>query len=72
MVQIPIIGEVTEQKLIITFSKQENGNGQVSFNFEPDIGEAISPEQQAAVRVAEVVINAFNLNNEEQNNVNGK
>jgi hypothetical protein len=59
--QIPIIGSVTEQKLIITFAKQENGEGAINFDFEPPIAEAISPEQRAAVNVAEQIIKMFGL-----------
>lgn len=58
---IPVIGGVTEQKLIITFAKQENGEGSINFDFEPQIVEAISPEQQAAVNVANQIIKLFNL-----------
>lgn len=58
---VPIIGEITEQKLIITFSKRETGEGDLTFDFEPPIMEAISPEQRAAVNVAQQIIKLFNL-----------
>lgn len=69
--EIPIIGAVTEQKLIITFKKRETGEGDLTFDFEPPIIEAISPEQRAAVNVAEQIIHLFGLDQakeEEQNN----
>lgn len=59
--QIPIIGGVTVQKLIISFAKQESGEGTINFDFEPPIVEAISPEQRAAVNVAEQIIRMFGL-----------
>jgi hypothetical protein len=58
---VPLIGGVTEQKLIITFSKRETGEGDLTFDFEPPIVQAISPEQRAAVNVAEQVIKLFGL-----------
>ena len=68
---VPIIGEVTEQKLIISFIKRETGEGDVTFDFQPPIAQAISPEQRAAVNVAEQIIRLFNLqdakNKEQQN-----
>lgn len=68
MTKIPIIGGTTEQKLVISFKKQEDNTGAIEFYFEPDITEAVSPEQQAAVNVANTVIRIFNLDNEEQIN----
>lgn len=59
--QIPIIGSVTEQKLIISFTKSDVGEGNITFNFDPPILEAITPEQRAAVNVAHQVIRVFNL-----------
>ena len=68
---VPLIGEVTEQKLIISFIKRETGEGDVTFDFQPPIAQAISPEQRAAVNVAEQIIRLFNLqdakNKEQQN-----
>ena len=58
---VPLIGGVVEQKLIITFSKRETGEGDLTFDFEPPIVTAISPEQRAAVNVAEQIIKLFNL-----------
>lgn len=63
---IPLIGSVTEQKLIITFKKRETGEGDITFDFEPPIAEAISPEQRAAVNVAEQVIKLFGLDQAKQ------
>lgn len=63
--EIPLIGGVLEQKLIITFKKQPDGTGNISFHFEPDIEVAISPEQQAAVNVANATIEMLGLNNTE-------
>jgi hypothetical protein len=58
---VPLIGGVVEQKLIITFSKRETGEGDLTFDFDPPIVQAISPEQRAAVNVAEQIIKLFNL-----------
>lgn len=58
---VPLIGGVVEQKLIITFSKRETGEGDLTFDFDPPIAQAISPEQRAAVNVAEQVIKLFGL-----------
>lgn len=68
MVQVPIIGEVTEQKLIISFRRCEGGEGEIKFNFDPDIVEVVSPEQKAAANVAEQIIKLFNLNREGEQN----
>lgn len=68
---VPLIGEVTEQKLIISFIKRESGEGDITFDFQPPIMQAISPEQRAAVNVAEQIIRLFNLHdakNKEQKN----
>ena len=68
---VPLIGEVTEQKLVISFIKRETGGGDITFDFQPPILDAISPEQRAAVNVAEQIIRLFNLQdvkNEEQKN----
>jgi hypothetical protein len=70
---VPLIGGVIEQKLIVTFSKRETGEGDLTFDFDPPIVQAISPEQRAAVNVAEQIIKLFNLQdrkNEEQKNGN--
>ena len=68
---VPLIGEVTEQKLVISFIKRETGEGDITFDFQPPILDAISPEQRAAVNVAEQIIRLFNLQdakNKEQKN----
>lgn len=59
--EIPILGAVVEQKLIIKFTKRETGEGDITFDFEPPILEAITPEQRAAVNVANQMIKLFNL-----------
>jgi hypothetical protein len=61
MSKIPILGQVTDQKLIISFKKRDTGEGDITFRFDPPFVEAISPEQQAAVNVAEQVIRLFGL-----------
>ena len=58
---VPLIGGVTEQKLIITFSKRDTGEGDLTFDFDPPIVQAISPEQRAALNVAEQIIKLFGL-----------
>lgn len=65
---IPLLGGPTEQKLVITFSKAPDGTGNIQFHFEPDIIEAISPEQQAAINVANGVIAMFNLDRQGEQN----
>lgn len=66
MNKIPILGQVTEQKLIIRFKKRETGEGDLTFDFDPPILEAISPEQRAAVNVAEQIIKLFGLDQPQQ------
>ena len=75
MTEIPIIGAVTEQKLIITFKKNNAGEGVISFDFDPVIVEAISPEQIAAHNVAQHVITSLGLDRAkaaEEEQKNGK
>lgn len=64
--QIPLIGAVTEQKLIITFKKRDTGEGDIQFDFDPPMTQAISPEQRAAVNVAEQIIKLFGLDQTKQ------
>lgn len=59
--EIPIIEKSVEQKLIITFKKGPNGEGNITFHFEPDMEVAVTPEQRAAQNVAQQVINLFQL-----------
>lgn len=61
MAEVPLIGGVIEQKLIIGFKKRDTGEGDVTFSFDPPILDAISPEQRAAVNVAKQVIKMLNL-----------
>lgn len=56
MKKIPIIGEVLEQKLIITFKRGADGEGRLSFDFDPPIIEVVSPEQHVATIVANHII----------------
>lgn len=58
---VPLIGGVTEQKLIISFVKRESGEGDMTFDFDPPIAQAISVEQRAAVNVAQQIIKLFGL-----------
>jgi len=71
MENIPIIGQVTDQKLIISFKKRDIGEGDISFDFDPPILEAISPEQRAAVNVANQMIKVFGLDQTEKQNAEG-
>ncbi len=66
MSKIPILGQVTDQKLIISFKKRETGEGDITFDFDPPILEAISPEQRAAVNIAEQIIKLFGLDQPQQ------
>lgn len=64
--EIPMIGAVTEQKLIITFKKRDTGEGELQFDFDPPMTQAVSPEQRAAVNVAEQIIKLFGLDQAKQ------
>lgn len=59
---VPIIGDVFEQKLIITFKKDDRGEGCLNFDFDPPIIEVVSPEQHAAVSVADHIIRLTQVN----------
>lgn len=66
--QVPILGGPTEQKLVITFKQRDTGEGDVTFHFEPDIVEAVSPEQRAALNVANQIITLFGLDRQGDQN----
>ena len=73
MIQLPIIGEVTEQKLIITFKRDSTGEGCLNFDFSPPITEVVSPEQHAAMSVAEHIIRLTQVQlPQDQEKKNGK
>lgn len=72
MTEIPLIGGVTKQKLVITFTRESNGEGNIGFDFEPQITEAVSPEQRAAVNVAQYVIAFLGLAKQPQEAINGE
>lgn len=73
MTQVPIIGEVLEQKLIITFKRDDNGEGCLNFDFDPPIIKVVSPEQHAAVSVADHVIRLTQIQlSTEKESKNGK
>lgn len=67
--KIPLLSSVAEQKLIITFKKIDTAEGDISFDFEPDFEEAVSPEQRAAVNIAQQIINMLGM--QQQENLNG-
>jgi hypothetical protein len=66
---VPIIGakKSSRQDLIIRFEKQANGDGGITFHFDPDIpAEPANAEQQAAINVAKAIIDHFNLDKTEE------
>jgi hypothetical protein len=66
--EIPIIGGSTEQKLVITFSSDTAGTGHIGFHFEPDFDQPRSPEEIAAMNVANAIIQVLGLNKEGSQN----
>ena len=62
--KIPIVGKNTSQELIIKFSKNDDGTGNVNFSFDPPMEEAKSDEQKAALNVANQIITLLKLENE--------
>lgn len=64
-INVPLIGK-TEQKLIITCRKKDNGEGEILFAFDPPFEVAASPEEQAALNIANTVIDVFKLGQEEE------
>lgn len=60
-VKVPIIEPHVDQKLIITFTKNEQGNEIVQFDFDPPIPEVRRPAQAAAANVANIVLREITL-----------
>jgi hypothetical protein len=69
---IPILGQVVEQKLVITFKKRDTGEGDIKFEFKPDIVDAVTPEQCAALNVANQIIQLFGLDKPQESEKKGK
>lgn len=55
-----------DQKLIIAFIKNEEGNDCITISFEPEIPEVRSPAQAAAVNVANYIIRTYGLDQPKQ------
>ena len=55
-----------DQKLIVDFIKNEEGNDCVTLSFDPEIPEVRTPAQAAAVNVANHIIQSFGLGRNEQ------
>lgn len=60
-VKVPIIQAHKDQRLIIDFIKNEQGNDCVTISFSPEIPEVRTPAQAAAVNVANHIIRSFGL-----------
>lgn len=50
-----------DQKMIVAFIKNEEGNDCITISFEPEIPEVRTPAQAAAVNVANHIIRSFGL-----------
>lgn len=61
MTEIPIIGESAEVKLIISFKKLDSGAGSINISFEPDFDIAETPEQMAAINIANSIVDNHGL-----------
>lgn len=62
-VKVPIIQPHKDQRLIIDFIKNEQGNDCITISFDPEIPEVRTPAQAAAVNVANHIIRSFGLGN---------
>lgn len=65
---VPIIEPHKDQRLIIDFIRNEQGNDCITVSFEPEIPQVRSAAQAAAVNVANHVIRSFGLNREGDQN----
>lgn len=71
---IPIITAHIDQKMVVSFIKNEKGNDCITISFEPEIPEVRTPAQAAAVNVANHIIRSYGLNQEtpaDLENLNG-
>jgi hypothetical protein len=55
--EIPILLKSEDQKLIVTFKRDDAGMGHVTLAFDPDMDNAVTPEQIAAANVATHILN---------------
>lgn len=71
--EVPIIGAKKNQKLIVEFIKNPQGHDEITFSFDPQIDipvegntdTKLTPEQHAALNVANTIIQAYGLNQAE-------
>jgi len=59
--KVPIIQPHVDQDLIVKFTKNEQGNDCITFDFNPPIPEVRTPAQAAAVNVANHIISTYAL-----------
>lgn len=59
--KVPIIQPHVDQDLIVKFTKNEQGNDCITFDFNPPIPEVRTPAQAAAVNVANHIIRTYAL-----------
>ena len=62
-VPVPIIQPHKDQRLIIDFIRNEQGNDCITISFDPEIPEVRTPAQAAAVNVANHIIRSYGLGN---------
>ena len=60
-IKVPIIQAHKDQRLIIDFIKNEQGNDCITISFSPEIPEVRTPAQAAAMNVANHIIRSFGL-----------
>jgi len=63
-IKVPLIQPHIDQKLIVSFVKNEQGNDCIQMDFDPPIPDVRTPPQAAAVNVANHIIRSYGLNPE--------
>ena len=60
-IPVPILMPHKDQRLIVDFIRNAEGNDCITISFDPDIPEVRTPAQAAAVNVANHIIRSFGL-----------
>lgn len=71
-VKVPIIEPHRDQKLIVSFVRNDEGNDCIQFDFDPPIPEVRTPAQAAAVNVANHIIREYALDKKQTEATNGE
>lgn len=69
MGNIPIIGQVFKQDIVITVERSGNDAGNITMRFSPEMKEAITPEQKMAVNIVNIINATLAQNTETKGNV---